>query len=776
MPTPREAYTNTVEQQGYSNARLQAADYGAAGEITGRALQGFGDAVGKGVDALDAMATADATLRAKDVANDFALRKQSALNEGPEAYFNLSGQKAVDALPTVKATLATLDREAGEQLKHNPRALRMYNEQAQARNQDLLMSGMQHASRQREVWARDTAEGGIAAGIDAAALGYKDPVQVEMQLGTVSSIAYREALRRGMTETSALGAGRLARTKAAMAVANQMELHSPGESQAFLSSQSATLDQTELAGALRALAGPAAQERARDGGITKYIALKGIKVFESGTTVPGTATSTTTPPNATMHSLIATQESGGRETDARGRRITSSAGAKGVMQVMDGTVRDPGYGVRKSNGTPGGDARVGRDYYDAMLREYKGNVVLALTAYNWGPGNVNAHLRAAGDPRKGAMSDAQWLATIPNEEARNYAPSTLHRAGVDIGKSAASPSNQSTGPVAVSFDEEFDLEATKQNIIADPELSYYEKEAYIAEASSQNAEHERGRAQQQERVTNAVTEAINALPPGSFMDVNQLPLVTRLAAARDPAIQARVLQMAQANKDRAQAEQDRVEARDQAARDRAQARADALSGNVHYMQMSDAFRDHPGEAANVWSRQRVELMGTMTQSDWRHFEDMAANVRQHGGLSAAETERSAVAARIKPVLESAGLTMSMLPRGASDAQKSRKATEIRQAEDAITRSVQQWQREHPNQPVTESVMLDRAAFGLASVQVKKPDGTVEVRRAYQGTQGGTTATVSVPRVDANNIRAQLIARGLPATDRDVGNTYIRMHR
>lgn len=38
-------------------------------------------------------------------------------------------------------------------------------------------------------------------------------------------------------------------------------------------------------------------------------------------------------------------ESGGRDYDANGNVLTSSAGAKGRMQVLDSTNSDPGYGV-----------------------------------------------------------------------------------------------------------------------------------------------------------------------------------------------------------------------------------------------------------------------------------------------------------------------------------------------------------------------------------------------------------------------------------------------
>jgi hypothetical protein len=85
---------------------------------------------------------------------------------------------------------------------------------------------------------------------------------------------------------------------------------------------------------------------------------------------------------------------------------TSPKGARGPMQVMPGTNRDPGFGV-----TPARDdseeerARVGRDYLGAMVKRY-GDPAQALAAYNAGPGRVDAAI---------AKHGANWLARMPAE-------------------------------------------------------------------------------------------------------------------------------------------------------------------------------------------------------------------------------------------------------------------------------------------------------------------------------------------------------------------------
>lgn len=83
-------------------------------------------------------------------------------------------------------------------------------------------------------------------------------------------------------------------------------------------------------------------------------------------------------------------ESGGR-ADA-----VSPKGARGTMQTMPGTLRDPGFGVKPAqNDSPEELERVGRDYLNAMIDRYD-NLGQALVAYNWGPGNADKWIANGG--------------------------------------------------------------------------------------------------------------------------------------------------------------------------------------------------------------------------------------------------------------------------------------------------------------------------------------------------------------------------------------------
>jgi soluble lytic murein transglycosylase-like protein len=84
------------------------------------------------------------------------------------------------------------------------------------------------------------------------------------------------------------------------------------------------------------------------------------------------------------------------------RRAVSSRGAVGLTQVMPSTafllnpsLRHKDLFERDTN------LRLGFRYLRQMIRQYDGNVDLALLAYNRGPTRVDSILRAGGNPSNG---------------------------------------------------------------------------------------------------------------------------------------------------------------------------------------------------------------------------------------------------------------------------------------------------------------------------------------------------------------------------------------
>jgi soluble lytic murein transglycosylase len=106
---------------------------------------------------------------------------------------------------------------------------------------------------------------------------------------------------------------------------------------------------------------------------------------------------------------------------------TSTAGAKGLMQILPGTAQ---FIARKSGGTafelrdlgtPQINIAYGAWYLRYLINRYGGNETLAVAAYNAGENNVDKWVRRAGgdhsfDPKK----------DIPFPETRAYVASVMH--------------------------------------------------------------------------------------------------------------------------------------------------------------------------------------------------------------------------------------------------------------------------------------------------------------------------------------------------------------
>ena len=99
--------------------------------------------------------------------------------------------------------------------------------------------------------------------------------------------------------------------------------------------------------------------------------------------------------NEALYNAVEQVESGGDHS------AVSPAGAQGVMQLMPATARNPGFGIEGvKDDSEAENRRVGREYLDAMLKKYNGNVAHALAAYNQGPKATDDWIAAGADPDK----------------------------------------------------------------------------------------------------------------------------------------------------------------------------------------------------------------------------------------------------------------------------------------------------------------------------------------------------------------------------------------
>lgn len=120
-----------------------------------------------------------------------------------------------------------------------------------------------------------------------------------------------------------------------------------------------------------------------------------------------------------------------RQESAFDHQAVSSAGARGMMQLMPATASH----IAKSLHMPFSasrlltDARyniiIGRHYLDGLLGNFSGSYVLAIAAYNAGPSRVHQWIHDYGDPRAKNADVIDWIESIPLGETRNYVQRVL---------------------------------------------------------------------------------------------------------------------------------------------------------------------------------------------------------------------------------------------------------------------------------------------------------------------------------------------------------------
>jgi soluble lytic murein transglycosylase len=104
----------------------------------------------------------------------------------------------------------------------------------------------------------------------------------------------------------------------------------------------------------------------------------------------------------------------------------SSAGAKGLMQMIDSTARQTAakaglpFNESRLLSDAAFNAQLGAAHLGALLAGQGGSYILTFAAYNAGGGHVRDWIAAYGDPRDPGVDPIDWVERIPFTETRNY--------------------------------------------------------------------------------------------------------------------------------------------------------------------------------------------------------------------------------------------------------------------------------------------------------------------------------------------------------------------
>ena len=374
-------------------------------------------------------AAMDMELEALKQANQ--LRVDDALNKALEAEMRLAYDK--DAGYTSQRGLSALERESGKPLADeydeefgkavesigaglgNDYQRQAFGQAITKRRAAFRAGAMKHEADEFRTYTLSVREGTVATRMQQIGLNYANPEVIDEAITSIRAATYDAAKLQGKSaEWADAQARKMASNAHKTAIAAALEKNDVAYADRYLKRYGKDMEADDLL--------------QTTGLITKEMDLH--VGTSAATEVMGRWAPKIVPGDMDrLTNIVMGIESAGRRYDASGKLLegpaTKYGTAKGEMQVLDGTNRDPGYGVKPaSDDSPEERARVGRDYLEAMVREYDGDVSKALAAYNWGPGNLDKAVKEHGP---------NWLQAAP-EETRSYVERGVREFGAGAGR------------------------------------------------------------------------------------------------------------------------------------------------------------------------------------------------------------------------------------------------------------------------------------------------------------------------------------------------------
>lgn len=715
---------NLVERRAAPGGDMQAADFGSGGRAIGEAAQRLGAAVaqfGETQDHIDAELD-EAGAKQLDVQYSTWSRKRLYSDDG--AFYSQEGFAAANARPGVEKEISD-QREALLSRATTPRMRQMVTEALDRRTSADMEGVARHAVGQLRIEQRKQSAARLAAAGDDAVTYADDPTRFGQELAVGVFEVRQEAARSGMaTEVMKRAEAEFTSGVYARVTQGRIGRGDIDGASAWLEANRARMLPEDVRSLDAGLRAPLI-ERQADGivdGILGVLAAPEAQVAaarEASAPVGGVANIA-----ARMASITAVSESGGRETDSRGRRITSPKGAQGIMQVMPGTQRDPGFGIKASNGTPEDDARVGREYLAKMMQRYGNDPAKAWAAYNWGPGNLDAAIKRHG---------GEWLANAP-AETRAYVSGNLAALGGRPGVQQAPREHDMTSLLARvdALNLPFELEQQVRR-----------------QLTERVGLDERLLRQRREQAQESALEIID-----------------RAEAAGKPV--TRQSQIPQAVWDRMSPDQ-RLQLRGVIERN-AQPKERTTDYGA-YTRLSDLYARDPAAFARL---DPLSFRNSLSNGDyeqvmgWRR--DALSNGSK-GGRGEGQVTFSRIRGVVQNAVQGAGLTYTGL-KAKDAAGKAAVDRRVYQLEKAISSDVEIWQRANPGKAISDqeiSAIADRQL-----IRWRRPGADEDAPPSfYFERTRGSGGSVEVPRTEYNRLKAKgRRIMGRDPTDGEITAAYL----
>lgn len=421
MPRVPTYEPGQVQRRALDTTRRTGPGAEAFGGNVGQSVQRLGRAVEGVSDLSQRLADQQADIRAREADIHFSAQVREQLT-GEDGLMKRQGQVYVDSAPEYVKRIETAAEQA-RAMARNDAERRMIDIQVSQRLEQTRAQIASQGIRESQFANRASAAARVSNQTTNVQISYRDPQAYARELAVLDAAIVDSAEAQGVREPAVLQAMKREKLNEihTYAVADMIQKGETGPAQAWLNDALAK-------GYLAPSTAVRLQEQLD----------KSVEENEIGALVEGEAPPTAVDaklPRATPALVAAVTH---QESRGNGEAV-SPKGAAGVMQVMPATGPEaaklanvswqPERMVSKKPDDVAYQTKLGEAYLNKQLQDFGGSVVVALAAYNAGPGAARKWIKQFGDPAKGEISAREWAAKIPYAETKSYVASITKALG-----------------------------------------------------------------------------------------------------------------------------------------------------------------------------------------------------------------------------------------------------------------------------------------------------------------------------------------------------------
>lgn len=299
-----------------------------------------------------------------------------------------------------------------------------------SRRPSLQRTLYSHAAQEMDGFYDQETKGYLDTSRNAAALNYNNPQRVQAEIERGSRALLADSVRKGLAPEATKAALQQYASTVHKDVALRMMDADPLAAKQYMDKNIDSFDAGDLIQLQRTL----------DPAVTRAQGQRAGDAIYQGGQAPAQA-------GGALFAAVIGAESNGQQLGKDGKPLTSPKGAVGIAQVMPDTAPESArlaglpWDEQRYKTDAAYNQQLGAAYFGKLQKDFGGNPVLAVAAYNAGPGMVadwingtnktgkNGSGLKIGDPRKGEITSEEFARRIPFAETRNYVAKVVAAAG-----------------------------------------------------------------------------------------------------------------------------------------------------------------------------------------------------------------------------------------------------------------------------------------------------------------------------------------------------------